>query len=115
MDPSATEPVGNSSLTFDIVYQKVLRTYYLLYPIMNRFIPLNNEQAMSAHASMILQRTELSLWMSNAYMPKTRDMSESRRTLLRAWCRKVLSTTSKKVSKKPSKKGRLLRPTHPSK
>ena len=35
VDPSAAEPVGNDRLTFDVVYQKVLRTYYLLYPVMN--------------------------------------------------------------------------------
>jgi hypothetical protein len=27
--------------------------------------------------------------MSKRYMPRTRDMSASRRTLLQAWCRKV--------------------------
>ena len=32
VDPSASEPVGNEQLTFDVVYQKVLRTYYLLVP-----------------------------------------------------------------------------------
>ena len=37
VDPSAAKPVGNDQLTFDVVYQKVLRTYYLLYPVMNCF------------------------------------------------------------------------------
>jgi hypothetical protein len=90
VDPKATEPVGNAQLTFDVVYQKVLRTYYLLYPIMNlAAFPLNSEQAVKENAPGILQATDLKVWMKGVYMPRTRDMSASRRTLLQAWCRKV--------------------------
>ncbi|HEY4084479.1 MAG TPA: hypothetical protein VGM43_01015, partial [Bryobacteraceae bacterium] len=89
VDPSVEEPTGNALLTFDVVYRKVLRTYYLLYPAMNQVFPLNSEKAVTAMAKGILQRTEMSLWMTTGYMPRTRDMSASRRTLLRAWCRKV--------------------------
>jgi hypothetical protein len=89
VDPHADEPVGNQNLTFDIVYRKVLRTYYLLYPVMNQVFPLNSESAVKSMAEGILQRTEKSLWMTTSYMPRTRDMSASRRTLLRAWCRSV--------------------------
>jgi hypothetical protein len=91
VDPHAEEPVGNDSLTFEVVYQHVLRTYYLLYPSMNQVIPLNSESAVAKYASAILARTEKSMWMTSAYMPRTRDMSRSRRALLRAWCRKVLA------------------------
>jgi hypothetical protein len=90
VDPDADEPVGNDLLTFDVVYQKVLRTYYLLYPAMNLVIPLNQECKVTENAQAILDATEPALWMSIHYMPRTRDMSASRRTLLRAWCRKVL-------------------------
>ena len=110
VDPSSSEPVGNDRLTFDIVYRKVLRTYYLLYPIMNQHIPLNNEAKVAAAAASILGRTDPDSpnypWMSNGFMPKTRDMSESRRTLLRAWCRKVLATQKKKKGAKP----KMMRP-----
>jgi hypothetical protein len=91
VDPHAAEPMGNDSLTFDVVYQHVLRTYYLLYPAMNQVIPLNSETAVAKYASAIVARTEQSIWMTGGYMPRTRDMSLSRRTLLRAWCRKVLA------------------------
>jgi hypothetical protein len=94
VDPAAQEPVGNSSLTFDVVYQKVLRTYYLLYPAMNQIFALNSESAVSAQAQAILQATDPALWMSIHYMPRTRDMSASRRQLLRAWCRAVLAAGS---------------------
>ena len=89
VDPSADEPIGNELLTFDVVYRHVLRTYYLLYPIMNKYVPLNDENSVKQAASAILHRTDPTIWMSNGFMPKTRDMSESRRTLLQAWCRKV--------------------------
>lgn len=89
VDPHAEEPVGNDLLTFDVVYQKVLRTYYLLYPAMNQIFALNSESAVSAQAAAILEATEPAIWMSSHYMPRTRDMSDSRRKLLRAWCRKV--------------------------
>lgn len=92
VDPSAPEPVGNETLTFDIVFAKVLRTYYLLYPIMNAHIPLNSESAVAGSASAIIARTDPSIWMTTSYMPRTRDMSATRRTLLQAWCRKVMLT-----------------------
>jgi hypothetical protein len=90
-DPSAAAPVGNAHLTFDVVYQKVLRTYYLLYPVMNSYVALNSEAAVAAAAPAILAMTDPTQtpWMSSDYMPRTRDMSASRRTLLQAWCRKV--------------------------
>ncbi len=89
VDPYAHEPVGNEKLTFDIVFAKVLRTYYLLYPIMNAHIPLNSESAVAKSAGAILARTDPAIWMTTGYMPRTRDMPASRRTLLQAWCRKV--------------------------
>jgi hypothetical protein len=93
----ATEPVGNDLLTFDVVYQKVLRTYYLLYPAMNLIFPLNDEQQVSQNAQAILAATDPKIWMSIHYMPRTRDMSATRRDLLRAWCRKVLSASTGKT------------------
>ena len=89
VDPAAEEPAGNELLTFDVLYRKVLRTYYVLYPAMNKVFALNDEQKVAEYAQAILDRTELSLWMTTSYMPRTRDMSASRRRLLRAWCRKV--------------------------
>jgi hypothetical protein len=90
VDPNAAAPVGNDQLTFDVVYQKVLRTYYLLYPIMSLVFALNSESAVAGRAQAILRLTDPKQWMSSGYMPRTRDMSASRRTLLQAWCRKVL-------------------------
>lgn len=89
VDPTAPEPVGNDLLTWDVVYSVVLRTYALLYPAMNNKIRLDDEGAMRQFASYIIDWTQPDRWMSSRYMPPTRDLSASRRTLLQAWCRKV--------------------------
>lgn len=89
-DPTADPPVANDRLTFEVVYEHVLRTYYLLYPAMNAIFPLNSRCAVMENAQPILDRTAKSNWPSVGYMPRTRDLSESRRQLLRSWCTKVL-------------------------
>jgi len=91
VDPGSPKPVGNNLLTFDVVYDKVLRVYYLLYPVMIPIVKLNSEDDVAAKAQAILRVTDPSIWMSARYMPRTRDMSVTRATLLQAWCRKVLS------------------------
>lgn len=83
-NPKDPAPVGNEKLTFKVVYQNVLQTYYLLYPVMN-FLALNNATQVSASAKDILDATDPGKWMTSDFMPRTRDMSASRRTLLRAW------------------------------
>ena len=90
-DPSAADPVGNERLTFDVVYAKVLRTYYLLFPAMNQVFPLNDEKKVRKMAPAILDRTSMHHWMTIKYMPRTRDLSASRKQLLQAWCRKVIA------------------------
>jgi hypothetical protein len=89
VDPTAEEPVLNDRLTFDVLYEKVLRTYYLLYPVMIPFVQLNSADSVRTNAQAILNTTEASVWMTRSYMPRTRDMSSSRLKLLRAWCNKV--------------------------
>jgi hypothetical protein len=89
VDPNAEDPVGNDLLTFEVLYEKVLRTYYLLYPVMIPYVKLNSADDVRKNAEAILETTERSIWMKIEYMPRTRDMSSSRTRLLRAWCNKV--------------------------
>ena len=56
------------------------------------YAQLPSAVAVVANAQAILDRIDPQLWMFKKFMPRTRDMSDSRRTLLQAWCRKVLST-----------------------
>jgi hypothetical protein len=91
VDPTATGDnlVCNDTLTFDNVYQASLRTYSLLYPAMDAVFDLSDSATVTKNAPAILYVTDPANWMSSSYMPRTRDLSESRRDLLRAWCREV--------------------------
>ncbi|HEX6912780.1 MAG TPA: hypothetical protein VF142_20400, partial [Longimicrobium sp.] len=85
--PGTSPPVGNERLTFDVVYAQVLRNYYLLYPAMSKRVPLNDPSYWEdpEMAMRLFQRTQLSWWGRSEYMPRTRDLSDSRRALLQAW------------------------------
>lgn len=85
--PGSNPPVGNDQLTFDVVYAQVLRNYYLLYPAMSKRVPLNDPSYWEdpEMAMRLYQRTQLSWWNRVEYMPRTRDLSDTRRTLLQAW------------------------------
>lgn len=89
VDASAATPVANPQLTFPIVFQAVLRPYYLLFPVMNGIIDLSSETAVAAHAKQIVNAIDPSNWMQMSFMPRTRDMSAARRALLTAWCNSV--------------------------
>jgi hypothetical protein len=69
VDPNASDPVGNDQLTFEVVYEKVLRTYSSPYPIMNKVFPLNSERTSRANAKAILHVTDPGFWMSKRFMP----------------------------------------------
>jgi hypothetical protein len=92
-NPEAEQPVGNDKLTFDVLYREVLQNYYLLYPAMSLVVPLNDPEQWSGAemARRLMQRTQKSWWPRAEYMPRTRDLSESRRKLLHAWCLKFLT------------------------
>jgi hypothetical protein len=90
--PGSNPPVGNDLLTWDVVYNEVLRNYYLLYPGMSQRVPLNDPTQWEdpQMAIRLLQRTQPAVWGTSEYMPRTRDMSDSRRTLLQAWAYKCM-------------------------
>ncbi len=91
-DPEADEPIGNSELTWDVVYQEVLRTYSLLYPAMNNKFRLDEPDAVAQFAPYVIDAVRPENWHSTRYMPPTRDLSASRRRLLQAWCRSALAS-----------------------
>lgn len=91
-DPSIAQPVANDTLTWDVLYEKVLRNYYLLYPAMSLRVPLDNEDYWKTPdmAGRMYSRIQPEAWPKAVYMPRTRDLSESRRQLLQAWCLKIM-------------------------
>lgn len=93
-DDSQAEPVGTAALDFNVIYKEVLRNYYLLYPAMSQQVPLNDPSYWQdpVMATTLLNRVDFSQWMHPTYMPRTRDLSGSRRKLIQAWCRKIIGT-----------------------
>ncbi|HEX2080729.1 MAG TPA: hypothetical protein VHG08_23695 [Longimicrobium sp.] len=93
VDPAADPPTGNASLTWDVLYDTVFRNYYLLYPAMSKIVPLNQESAWNtpAQAQTLMERVARSAWPTLQYMPRTRDLSASRRRLVQGWCNAVIN------------------------
>jgi hypothetical protein len=72
--------------TYEVVYEEIFKLYDVVYPVMASVIPFtkanwNNGTA----AGMVLQRTQMNLWSSILYMPRSRELSASQLELLQAW------------------------------
>ncbi len=80
--------VPDSQINWNFIYTNVLQYYYRLYPVMDKYMKLNDPEVVgSANGRAILKaRTSKSLWNSTLYMPHTREMSDGKRTLLQRWC-----------------------------
>lgn len=116
VDPKAAEPVGNDTLTFGVIYEYIFRNYFLLYPAMSKVLPLNDPQEwMTADvARRVLTRVSPQQWPNYEYMPRTRDLSQTRRVLLEAWARRIIADGKVEAAKgnpnQPSKGKRLYVP-----
>jgi hypothetical protein len=78
--------------TWSNAYNSVLRYYFLTYPAMSKYIPLNREESVRTAAGAILARLDADGWDRTTFMPVTREMSRGKRELLARWCRSVLRT-----------------------
>ena len=79
--------VPDAELTYELVYQEVLRYYHLLYPAMSRIINWADEEAVRPRAGGILARISSELRDHFGSMPRTRELSDGKRKLLERWCR----------------------------
>ena len=82
-----------SGPTWDDVYREVLMYYDLILPAMSERLPFSQGGFWeSATTAQYLKRVvDLSLWSSPNYMPRTRDLSASRRALVVAYCDRVIA------------------------
>jgi len=85
------DAIPDDQVTWDLVYDKVLRYYYRMYPTMDAHLPLNDRAACERAAQMLLLLTDTSAWDSTLYMPITRELSDGKRRLLHRWCNRVLA------------------------
>lgn len=83
------DAIPDDAITWDLVYEKVLRYFYKLYPVMDEHLLLNSETACRRAAQMLGFLTDASAWASTLYMPITREMSDGKRRLLQRWLARV--------------------------
>ncbi|PMY59633.1 MULTISPECIES: hypothetical protein [Pseudomonas] len=70
----------------NFIYPQILQPFYYLYPIMNKFMPLNSQQRVEgAIDQLIVLISKEYQEESTLSMPITRDMSQSRRAVLELW------------------------------
>lgn len=72
-------------MTWSLVYREIFEYYYCLYPATDRFVRLDDEQAVRAAGPAILARMDPALADRWAYMPRTRELSRGKRELFRRW------------------------------
>ncbi|MGC5704093.1 hypothetical protein J4P02_28215 [Pseudomonas sp. NFXW11] len=77
-------PAG-SQVTWDQVYENVLRFHYLAFPAMSRYIQLNQPDAVMGFKDAILARISPDYQNTTLYMSVVRSMSPSQRALLTAY------------------------------
>ena len=72
-------------MTWEQVYNNVLRFFYVVFPAMSKRIPLNFEDAIRGTGELILARTSDVYRNTTLYMPIVRSMTPSQVELLRAY------------------------------
>ena len=79
--------------TFDDVYGNVFQYYDLILPAMNERLPMDDPSvwATPTAAHYLKRIIDPTLWSTPSYMPRTRDLSASRRALLLAFCDGVIA------------------------
>lgn len=77
---------GSMPVTWDVVYQNIFKNYHVVLPIMNVIIPFKapNWNDPSTQKLMLLL-TDESSWEGFMYMPVTRELSATQRSLLQRW------------------------------
>ncbi|WP_338524895.1 hypothetical protein NUH87_04235 [Pseudomonas batumici] len=86
MDKLAPEKLWN-----DFIYPRILQTYYYLYPIMNKFMPLNSRKRVEGAIDQLIRLISKPYQdESTLAMPITRDMSQSRRAVLELWAKALV-------------------------
>jgi hypothetical protein len=84
--------VRDDELTLDRIYQTIFRYFDLITPAMSVAMDLKDPSIweLPSAARYVLLTTSPEFWSSWQYMPRTRDLSRSRRELLQRFCNAVL-------------------------
>lgn len=87
---------------FQLIYDKILRYYYLTYPVMQGMVDFSNFKMLSDPTVMeeIKTVTSADIWGGYAYMPRTRDLTDARRALLWRWADVNIAAAAKAAAGK---------------
>lgn len=80
-----SKEIEAGGLTWEFVYDRTLRYYYVLFPAMSKRIPLNDEPTIRATAGEIIKRLGPKYHDTTLRMPVTRSMSPGKAALLTAF------------------------------
>ena len=85
------QPEARLIIWQQFIYPRILRIFYYLYPIMNKYMPLNDLARVEGAVDQLL------VLISKAYqeestlaMPITRDLPQSRRAVLELWANSLV-------------------------
>ena len=83
------DAIPDDQVTWDLVYDKVLRYFWRMYPTMDAHLRLNDKAQVDAQAQIVSLLIDTSSSFSTLYMPITRDLSGGKRRLLQRYCARV--------------------------
>lgn len=73
------------------IYPEIFQIYYYLYPIMNKYMPLNNLKRIEGAIGQLIRLISKPYQEeSTLAMPITRDMPQGRRSVLELWAQKLV-------------------------
>lgn len=84
---------ANVRIWNEFIYPQILQPFYYLYPIMNKFMPLNSLQRIEGAIEQFIKLISKEYQeASTLAMPITRDLPQSRRQVLEIWAKDLVST-----------------------
>ncbi|MGZ8907250.1 MAG: hypothetical protein ACXW1U_16210 [Methylobacter sp.] len=81
--------IASGNIPWSLVYNEVLRYYYVIFPAMSLRIPLNDPATLKTCSEIIAKRLDESLFETTLYMPLTRCMSTGKKELLLAFLKQA--------------------------
>jgi hypothetical protein len=84
------DALSDEEVTWDRLYDEVLRFWWRMYPVMDQHLDLQDKAACEKAAQLLYQLCDADNWDSTLYMPVTRDMSDGKRRFLQRWCGRVM-------------------------
>jgi hypothetical protein len=95
---AAAAAASNEPIDYATIYKHVLRYYALILPAMSKRLEMSANSAelwtSPTAARYLLRTTSPDLWNHWAYMPRTRDLSKTRRDLLRRFCLQIIDAAA---------------------